>query len=141
MPSRGRRGALAALLLALAALPPLAACAADRYMGLPLAVGAADPERQALARRAQAGDKHAQLELGIRYEEGRGVRIDLERAELLYAAAARPGRQLMHIYSPPVGRERTGRVIAVNTGVPSPGLIEAADRLAALSRARTATPQ
>lgn len=50
------------------------------YAGIPLAAGAANPQVQSLARRAQAGDKHAQLELGIRYEQGRGLPRDLERA-------------------------------------------------------------
>jgi hypothetical protein len=63
------------LLLAL----PLWACANGSYGGIPLVSGAASVELQDLARRAQAGDKHAQLELGIRFEEGRGVPVDRKR--------------------------------------------------------------
>jgi TPR repeat protein len=78
-----KKGACAALAACAAAL--LCACAvSNTYAGIPLAAGAADAELQSLARRAQAGDKQARLELGVRYEEGRGVVRDLERAERLY---------------------------------------------------------
>jgi TPR repeat protein len=79
---RALRG-FAAALLALAAPLTLAACAPTSYAGISLKPGAADPELQSLARRAQGGDKHAQLELGIRYEEGRGVPANLDRASYL----------------------------------------------------------
>jgi hypothetical protein len=46
--------------------------------------GEANPELRSLERRAQAGDKQAQLELGIRYEEGRDVPRDPEKAGRLY---------------------------------------------------------
>ena len=38
------------------------------------------PELQALAERARGGDQQAQLELGIAYEEGRGVAANRKRA-------------------------------------------------------------
>lgn len=67
----------------------LAACASSNsYAGVPFAAGAAEPEIQELARQARGGDKQAQLELGIRYEEGRGLPVDLGCARSLYTAAA-----------------------------------------------------
>jgi hypothetical protein len=68
-----------------AALP---ACASQSYFGIPLAADTADAELQSLANRARAGDKHAQLELGIRFEEGAGVPVDLGKAIKLYRYAA-----------------------------------------------------
>jgi hypothetical protein len=55
------------------------ACASSNYMGISLAPGAAPTDVQHLAARAQAGDKQAQLELGERFEEGRGVPTDRGR--------------------------------------------------------------
>ena len=125
---RALRG-FAAALLALAAPLTLAACTPTTYAGISLKPGAADPELQSLASRAQAGDKHAQLELGIRYEEGRGVSYDLERAEQLYrfAAADNLGTRLVYIPAPsPTGRSA---IIPINGGVFSPGLPAARARL------------
>jgi len=79
---------LLAASLAIAAPLGLAACFNSSYAGIPFAKDAADPELQSLARLARSGDKHAQLKLGIRYEEGRGVPVDLERARDLYFDAA-----------------------------------------------------
>ena len=78
----------ARLCLAASALT-LAACASSQtYAGVPLTAGAAEPQVQDLARRARSGDKPAQLELGVRYEEGRGLPVDLGCARSLYTAAA-----------------------------------------------------
>jgi TPR repeat protein len=67
----------------------LAAGCADRdYQGISFAQGAAASELQSLAQRARGGDKHAQLELGIRFEAGLGVPVDWARAERLYGLAA-----------------------------------------------------
>lgn len=126
--SIGARGLLAGLLLACASL---GGCATGSYAGIPLKAGAADPELQALARRAQAGDKHAQLELGIRYEEGRGVPVGLSQAEGLYRLAATAGERRQHVYVPPVGVHGQGRVISIDGGRRS-GLASAAARLQAL---------
>lgn len=108
-------------------------CASGSYAGIPLAEGAADPALQGLAHRARAGDKQAQLELGIRYEEGRGVPADRLRAAQLYRQAASAGDGgTLHIYSPPVGEHGSGEVIAVDRGFSQPASSEAAARLAAL---------
>jgi TPR repeat protein len=115
--------------LALLAAPLLAACAANSYAGISFAPGAADSELQALARRAQAGDKHAQLELGIRYEEGRGVAVDLARAERLYRMAASDSGGPIQVYSPPVGRQSSGQITSLNRGNYVPGLEDAKARL------------
>lgn len=123
------RAALAVAMLAV--MPLLAACAVNSYAGIPFAAGAADPELQALARRAQAGDKHAQLDLGIRYEEGRGVPVDLGRAARLYRMAAE-STPLSSAYSLP--RRSGGRANAgvLYSGAVSRGLPEAVVHYCAL---------
>jgi sporulation protein YlmC with PRC-barrel domain len=73
-------------LLAVALL--LSGCASHSYMGVSLKPGGADPAVQALAARASIGDKQAQLDLGIRFEEGAGVARDLDTAKKLYHQAA-----------------------------------------------------
>jgi TPR repeat protein len=113
-----------------------AGCAGGSYAGIPLAADAADPELQQLARRAQTGDKQAQLELGIRYEEGRGVLRDLDRAERLYRGAAAASGGRTWVYSPSVRKGGSGRAIPVDRGPRQPGLAEAARRLAALRNGR-----
>jgi len=122
------------LLLATALL--LTACANRSYMGIPLAESAGDPVLRTLAQRAAAGDKRAQLDLGIRYEEGRGVPANLARAESLYRLAASDEPRKKWIYTPPVGNGTSGRVIAVDRPVPGPGLFEAQQRLQQLEGRR-----
>jgi hypothetical protein len=107
----------------------LGGCAASSsYAGISFKPGAAEPALQELARSAQAGSKQAQLELGIRYEEGRGLQLNLFRARKLYraAASATGGRQMLHIPSANGGAVRS---IPVSAGPRVEGLIEARDRL------------
>ncbi|WP_129791748.1 SEL1-like repeat protein [Sphingosinicella sp. CPCC 101087] len=113
----------------------LGACAASSYAGILLNAGTVDPELQDLALRAHAGDKHAQLELGIRYEEGLGVPINHDRAEQLYRAAASDSGEPLYVYSPPVGQHGRGRVLPVRNESAWRGLPEAQARLAALANA------
>jgi len=127
--ARARKTA-AGLLGALA----LAACAPTTYAGIPLRGGAADSELQELARRAHAGDKQAQLQLGIAFEDGLGVPVDLDRASRLYQQAASDSGGAVYIYSPPVGREGSGRVIPVANGPRRQGLAAARARLVRLQR-------
>jgi len=119
----------------IAAAAALAGCAHGRVCG---AIG--QPYSSAslaqLECSASTGDRFAQLELGIRYEEGAGVARNLDRAERLYARAARTERRQRYVYSPPVGRERHGRLITLGTESGSPGLSEARDRLRALRSRR-----
>lgn len=82
-----------------------------------------------LASAAQGGDKQAQLELGIRFEEGRGVTRDMKIARKLYAKAASDSGGTIWVYSPPVGNGTKGRTIPVNTGPKRVGLVEAKLRL------------
>ena len=130
------RGPISALLLLCASVAQ-AACARTSYAGISFAPGAADPQLQALARRAQAGEKQAQLELGVRYEEGRGLPIDVARALRLYRLAASPSVGTIYVHAPGTG-SREGGLISVRRGIPQAGLREAADRLRALSRAKPA---
>lgn len=117
----------------------LAACApATGYQGISFAAGAADPTVQSLARRAAAGDKWAQLELGIRFEEGRGVPMDWRRAQRLYAAASRATGGTIMVYVPPVRPGGRGSVMPMSTGPRIGGLPEARERLEALRKRRQA---
>jgi hypothetical protein len=106
------------------------ACATHDYMGISLTPGQAPPELQHLALRAQAGDKQAQLDLGIRFEEGVEVPQNRERAMHLYRQAATESGGTRWVYSPPVGDGLPGRVIPIGPGVKQPGLAEAKCRLA-----------
>jgi hypothetical protein len=105
-------------------------------MGISFVPGADTRDLQELARRAQAGDKQAQLDLGIAYEEGRGVAVDLKRAERLYRTAARNSGGAVWTYVPPARKGAAGRVIPVSIGSTRNGLIEASERLAQLEGRR-----
>jgi hypothetical protein len=130
--------AIPSLALIAAALLVAACAPATRYQGVSLAAGGADPEIQSLASRAATGDKWAQLELGIRFEEGRGVPMDWRRAARLYRAASRTTGGTIMVYMPPVRRGGTGSVMPVSTGPRMPGLPEARARLDALRKRRQA---
>lgn len=85
-----------------------------------------------LARRAAAGDKRAQLELGVLFEEGRGVSPDLRKAESLYRSAAKDSGGTQWIYQPAATGQSRGRVIPVQIGPRRTGLAEARSRLDSL---------
>jgi hypothetical protein len=92
--------ALSAVALAVGLCGPVAGCAADPYAGLvPVAAGA-DPGLRALLRRARAGDRQAQLELGERYEQGRGVPADRARACAIYLVPPPPPRTYTWVLTP-----------------------------------------
>ena len=99
--------------------------------------GAPDDIR-ALTDAARRGDKAAQLELGIRYEEGDGVVADLARARRLYGLAAADSPGSTWIYTPGKAGER-GRMTQVSTGPATDGLAEAKRRLQRLDE-RQARP-
>ncbi|WCM25843.1 SEL1-like repeat protein [Sphingomonas sp. QA11] len=111
-------------------------CVSSEYAGISLRPGATSADIQALARRAQAGDKYAQLALGVRYEEGRGVPRDLAKAKILYARAASDSGGTLWVYSPAVGAATKGRVIPVSSGPRRAGLDEAKLRLKHLKGVR-----
>jgi TPR repeat protein len=120
-------GSLAVPLLASLAL---AACAApSSYMGISFAPGAAASNLQDLARRAQAGDKQAQLDLGIAYEEGRGDGVDLKRAEALYWMAAADTGRVVLVHSLPYGNGAHGRVLLIQPHRRQAAIPEARKRL------------
>lgn len=108
-------------------------CSAESYAGIDLRPKhtAVDEDVRALALRARGGDKNAQLALGDLFLAGEHVPRDTTRARTLYSAAAKQSGGTLWIYSPPVGKERAGRVIPVTQPV-VPGLAAAAARLAAL---------
>jgi hypothetical protein len=113
----------------------LQACAApSSYMGISLNPATADSTLQRQAHRAMSGDKRAQLDLGIRFEEGSGIERDLNKAKKLYRQAATDSGGTIWVYSPPVGNGTSGRVIPVNAGARQIGLAEAKRRLEGLKR-------
>lgn len=119
---------LSALLLG-AVLLGAPACASTTYMGISLIPGEAAPEVQTLAQRVRAGDKQAQLDLGIRFEEGNGVPKDTGRAIKLYEQAASDSGGAMWVYSPSPGNGAPARMIPVGRGARQAGLEEAKIRL------------
>ena len=130
------RRAAAALSLALLLI---SGCSSrTSFQGIEFAAGAADPELSALAVRASSGDRHALLELGIRFEEGRGVPMDWRRAARLYRMAAATSGGTTMIYVPPTRRGGSGYVMPVNLGPEIRGLPEARTRLQALRKRRAA---
>ena len=102
--------------------------------GVPIPVELSKAPLVALARLAESGNKFAQLELGIRFEEGRGLPVDVERARRLYELAATDSQGVMPIYQAGVG-ESPGSTLTVPRGPIDEGLAEARDRLEALSAA------
>lgn len=109
-----------------------AGCASSSYMGISLNPGEAAPELQSLARRAKGGDKQARLDLGIRFEEGKGVPKNKVQAIKLYRQAAADSGGTMWVYSPPVRKGDRGTVIPIDRGAIRGGLVEAKARLSAL---------
>jgi len=91
-----------------------------------------------LAGLAWAGNKPAALELGIRFEEGRGLARDVEKARKLYRIAALSTGGLSWIYSPGVG-DAPGQLLPLYAP-DDPGLAEAIKRLAALEPAAPKRP-
>lgn len=112
-------------------------CTSQSYAGIDLRPGAAPSELQALAVQAHAGDKQAQFELGTRFENGEGVSRDMAKAKVLYRRAASDGGGPLQVYSPPVSGSDTGRIVTIDQGPRTSGLLKAKERLAAL---RAASP-
>ena len=91
-----------------------------------------DTELVDLGRRACAGSKLAQYELGRTYESGTGVVANAAEAAHWYRQAAESESGITHIYLPPVGRQKYGMVMPVQAGLPRTGLPEAQYALARL---------
>jgi len=83
------------------------------YMGIPLARGTVRPELQQLANLARTGDKQARLNLGIRFEERRGMPVNVSISKKLYRSPATDSGGTLWICSPPVGNRASGRVVLV----------------------------
>ena len=98
------------------------------YMGVPFDAPETSPEIADLARRSLAGDKQAQLDLGIAFEEGRGVELNLNKARKLYQLAASDSGEPVMVYVPGVGGV-AGRVTQIGTKSDWAGLPEARARL------------
>lgn len=126
-------------------MPALALCLAScgtlvqryvvrEYMGISFDSKEISTEVRHLALRAQAGDKQAQLELGIRFEEGRGVERDVAKARDMYRLAASDSGGPVWVYVPPTVKGQRGRVMPVAGGRKASGLAEAKARLDALEQ-------
>jgi hypothetical protein len=74
----------------------ITACSGTSYMGIPLQP---DSELSALAREAKAGEKNAQYQLGMRFENGDQIPSNQEKARKLYFLAATPtgGSQITYV--------------------------------------------
>ena len=107
----------------------MSGCASHQYMGVSLKPGGADPAVQALAARASTGDKQAQLDLGIRFEEGAGTPRNISKAKALYRMAASPIGGPIWVYLPPPGPGLSGRVVQMGEMPVRAGLVEAGSRL------------
>ena len=90
---------------------------------------------------ARRGDKHAQFELGKRFELGTGVPTSLSEAERWYQRAARTTTNRHFVYSGPVGSEKHGRAIELGSPEIIVGLPAAAARLEALRHGRKGKDQ
>lgn len=121
---------LGAIVAALA----LASCTANStYMGIPLRSGGADPDLGALARSAQSGNKRAKLNLGIRFEEARGVARNFQYAMKLYRAAATSSGGERFVYIP-AANHHAPITMRISDGLFEAGLPEARERLITLER-------
>ena len=109
----------------LAAALLLSGCASQQYMGVSLKPGGADPAVQALAARASAGDKQAQLDLGIRFFQGQGMTADERRACNLFRMSASDTRGQLWIYTPSPGGGAPAQVLPVQNATPTAGLASA----------------
>lgn len=118
--------------LALVCLP--AGCTRPSYMGISMLPGQAPLELQELAQRARIGDQQAQLDLGIRFEEGKGVSVDKKHATRLYRQAASNYGGTIWVYSPSPGNGAPARVIPMENGATQFGLEEARQRLSAIKQ-------
>ncbi|MCK0530674.1 SEL1-like repeat protein [Sphingobium agri] len=102
-------------------------------MGISFAPGRAPLDLQGLAKRAQSGEKQAQLDLGVRFEEGQGVVRDLERAAKLYSAAGSSGGGSRMVYVPVSGKRARAMTMPLSSGMRAGGLPEAGKRLEMLT--------
>lgn len=106
----------------------LSACASSIYAASPLAMASTDPAVGNPVVRARSGDKHAQFDLGVRFETGDGVEKNRAQAIALYRQAASSSGGILWVWSPAVGNV-PGRTIPINQGPVVPGLPEARKRL------------
>ena len=108
-------------------------CATRSYMGISLVPGQAPTELQRTAALARFGDKMAQYELGLRFEEGRDVPVDYQAARLLFSQAATSRPNLTQLYIPDNSRKYGGYTSAVDNKLPQPGIPQAVEHLKRLT--------
>lgn len=118
-------GTSRALSTLMAAALMISGCACHSYMGVSLKPGSAEPAVQALAARASAGEKQAQLDLGIRFLNGQGIAADERRACDLFRLSASDTRGPLWIYTPSPGGGAPAHVLPVQNATPTAGLASA----------------
>lgn len=119
---------MAARMFILIVMLAVSACS-GRYLGIDRAE--LGPSARTWYDRAQAGDKQAQYELGLRFARGDGVPRDCEKARKLFRQAGAKSGGTLWVYSPPVTKGGQGRVIPVDRGPVQPGLTVAQQALKA----------
>ncbi len=97
-----------------------AAACSGRYMGLDTA--ALDTSTRASVERARIGDKQAQYQLGLQFARGDGLPQDCGKARKLFRQAASKLGRTIWVYSPPVTKGGSGRVIPIDSGPVRAGL-------------------
>lgn len=85
-----------------------------------------------LASSACGGDEFAQYEIGLIYESGTGAPGDLKQAAKWYKRAAARKSGTAPIFLAPVGNQRTGWVMPIESGPASRGDADAQYRLGLL---------
>jgi TPR repeat protein len=110
----------------------ITACSTNSYMGISVSPGRSDFKIQQLAILARNGDKSAQLELGVAFEEGRIVKKDIAKARELYRLAASDSGGPLWVYFPSAGHGTAGHVALVEVAQKRQGLGEAKKRLQAM---------
>ncbi|WP_375291537.1 hypothetical protein [Qipengyuania sp.] len=116
------------------------ACASQRYAGLDLRPGAAPADIQQLARVTQSGSKQAQLDLGIRLQEGRGIPVDHGKAARPFARVATDSAENRMLFVPAAGSLRS-TILPIRQGTKITRSAEARARLQTLESSKTTSQE
>lgn len=127
---------LSTLVIGVAILSTLG-CTRSSYMGISFNSGEVAPEVQSLAQRAKSGDKQAQFELGVRFEEGNGVPTDKQRAIKLNRMAASDGGGTQMMFVPHNGYVQA---TPVSSGQLTTGLAAAKEKVIRMTSKQTRNP-
>lgn len=119
----------------------LIACSSNReYFGIELNYSGPPTEVQQLAQLAATGDKQAQLQLGVHFEEGEGVEQSYRTARELYSLAAEPIGGVIYVYRASITEDDAVSIATIDLGPRVSGLSEAARRISELDRRTLTSP-